>query len=57
METKVSPKEAFISLLFSYKDSERWEDFGTTIPFVIVNFKKSFKYGEVQPGPSDFSSS
>lgn len=32
-------------------------DFGTTIPFVIVNFLKSFKYVEVQPGSPNFSSS
>lgn len=31
--------------------------FGTTIPFVIVNFFKSFKYGEVQPGSPNFSNS
>lgn len=32
-------------------------DFGTTIPFVIVVFSKSSKYGEVQPASPNFSSS
>lgn len=32
-------------------------DFGTTIPFVIADFLKSSKYGEVQPRSPNFSSS
>lgn len=63
METNVSPNEGPVSLFCSYKDSERWEgagiisDFRTTIPFVIVVFSKSSKYGEVQSGSPNFNSS
>lgn len=63
METNVSPNEGPVSLFCSYRDSERLEgagiisDFRTAIPFVIVVFSKSSKYGEVQSGSPNFNSS